>query len=125
LNNKINDQRQQIEDLQNQLKNQPKLLPQQLLRQKQSNLSFSSRLVSPLSKRIRKLTLYNVAQYIKDNNKKVTVVGYADAKTGSAARNQKISQKRAESVAKALQDYGVDSSLITTDAKGDTVQPFC
>jgi OOP family OmpA-OmpF porin len=123
LNSKINDQRQQIEDLQNQLKNQPKAAPAPAPQEAIKSIVLF-KIGQSVIEENQKANLYNVAQYIKDNNKKVTVVGYADAKTGSAQRNQEISQSRAESVAKALQDYGVDSSLISTDAKGDTVQPF-
>jgi outer membrane protein OmpA-like peptidoglycan-associated protein len=54
----------------------------------------------------------------------VVITGYADKGTGSAGVNQKISQRRAAKVAAALVERGVDSSRITTDAKGDTVQPF-
>lgn len=55
---------------------------------------------------------------------KVSITGYADKGTGSADINQKISQRRAAKVAAALVERGIDSSRITTDAKGDTVQPF-
>ena len=36
----------------------------------------------------------------------------------------KYSQGRAENVAKALTEAGIDAARITVDAKGDTVQPF-
>jgi OOP family OmpA-OmpF porin len=123
LNNKINDQRQEIENLQNQLKNQPTAAPAPAKEEAIKSIVLFKIGQTEVEEN-QKANLYNVAQYIKDNNKKVTVVGYADAQTGSAARNLELSQKRAESVSKALQDWGVDSSLITTDAKGDTVQPF-
>lgn len=55
---------------------------------------------------------------------KVTVCGYADKETGTASINERLSKKRAEAVAKALQDKGIAASRITVDHKGDTVQPF-
>ena len=49
---------------------------------------------------------------------------YADAGTGNANINMKYSKQRAENVAKALTNAGIDAARITVDAKGDTVQPF-
>lgn len=59
----------------------------------------------------------------KDAN--VSVVGYADKGTGTAALNKKYAQKRADSFKKELvEKYNADASRIVTDSKGDTVQPF-
>ena len=128
MNDKINSQRQQINDLEGQLKeaqNKPATVVQQAAPQ-----------VNPMSGIVRfkigksvidedqKASLYTLANYIKANNLKVSAVGYADKATGTAEVNQKLSEERAAAVAKALEDYGVDSSNITTDAKGDTAQPF-
>ncbi len=55
---------------------------------------------------------------------KVNVTGYADAGTGNPKINMKYSEGRAENVAKALVEGGIDAARITVDAKGDTVQPF-
>lgn len=56
---------------------------------------------------------------------KVRLTGYADAGTGSAAVNRTISEKRTASVQKMLiEKYGIEAGRITTDYKGDTVQPF-
>ena len=56
---------------------------------------------------------------------KVTVTGYADKGTGSAAANLKYAQNRAKVVADLLQSrYGLSASRIIVDAKGDTVQPY-
>ncbi|NAW58190.1 MULTISPECIES: OmpA family protein [unclassified Vibrio] len=48
----------------------------------------------------------------------VEIVGYTDT-SGSAAYNQKISEKRAQSVAKALNAKGIDSSRIATRGEGE------
>ena len=54
----------------------------------------------------------------------VSLTGYADKGTGNATINQKISRQRVEAVKAELIRQGVNASRITTDAKGDTVQPF-
>ncbi|KJY92703.1 membrane protein [Vibrio neptunius] len=48
----------------------------------------------------------------------VEVVGYTDS-SGSASYNQKLSEKRAQSVAEVLQEQGVDSSRITARGEGE------
>lgn len=64
-------------------------------------------------------------EYLRANPEaKVTLTGYADKATGTAAYNMKISGRRAEAVANALKAAGISETRITTDAKGDTVQPF-
>ena len=69
--------------------------------------------------------LDSLIKFLKDNPEtKVAVTGYADAGTGNAKINMKYSKQRAENIAKALKDAGVDAGRITVDAKGDTVQPF-
>lgn len=56
---------------------------------------------------------------------KVSIVGYADKGTGSAAYNQKISSQRSAYIKDLLvSKYGIDESRISEDYKGDTVQPF-
>ena len=66
------------------------------------------------------------AEYAKANNAKIVVSGYADSKTGSAAYNQQLSQKRAETVANELVKMGVNRDNIIIEAKGgvDNLSPF-
>ncbi len=59
-----------------------------------------------------------LAEYAKANNKTVVVTGYADSKTGSAAYNQKLSERRAEAVANELVKMGVERSKIETVGQG-------
>lgn len=67
----------------------------------------------------------NLINFLKANPEtKVSVTGYADAGTGNPRVNMKYSQGRAENVAKALTEAGIDAARITVDAKGDTVQPY-
>ena len=67
----------------------------------------------------------SLVTYLKDNpDAHVTITGYADAATGTAAINQRIALRRAQAVANALTKRGISSSRIKVDSKGDTVQPF-
>jgi len=70
--------------------------------------------------------LQAVADAAKANNAKIAVTGYADSKTGSANLNQSLSQKRAEAVADALVNMGVDRANIETSAAGgvNTLSPI-
>lgn len=67
-----------------------------------------------------------LAKYAKDNNRKLTVTGYADGATGSAAFNQSLSEKRAATVADQLVKMGVSRDMITTVGKGgvDELSPI-
>ena len=67
-----------------------------------------------------------LAEVAKNENSKITVTGYADSKTGSAAYNQKLSQKRAEVVADELVKMGVSRDNIEVVAAGgvDTLTPI-
>ena len=67
----------------------------------------------------------NLINFLKANPEtKVAITGYADVQTGNPRINMEYSKGRAEGVAKALTDAGIDAARITVDAKGDTVQPF-
>lgn len=55
---------------------------------------------------------------------KIHVVAYADRGTGNPKINMKYSKARAEKVVAALVEAGVDKNIITSEYKGDTVQPF-
>ena len=66
-----------------------------------------------------------VAGWAKQNpDRIITVEGYADKGTGSAAVNQRYALQRANNVAKALQTQGIPESRIKVVSYGDTVQPF-
>lgn len=55
---------------------------------------------------------------------KVEISGYADKKTGTAEINERISKKRAESVASEIQKYGISADRIKVDYKGSAEQPY-
>ncbi len=68
-----------------------------------------------------KKDLQNVKELVeiaKANGSTVVVAGYADSKTGSADYNQKLSQKRAETVKKELVKMGLSESQIVAEGKG-------
>ena len=124
LNDKINAQRQEIEDLQNQLKNQPAPQTNTQVVTKTTPAVVIFKIGKSVIEENQRAALYNFANTLKSSNQKVTIIGYADKGTGSSERNMKLSQDRADAVSKALQKYGVDANNITTEAKGDTEQPF-
>lgn len=66
-----------------------------------------------------------LASFLKSNpGTNVYITGYADKDTGTAKYNMKLSEKRALSVAEALEAQGINPDRIKTQAMGDTVQPF-
>ena len=67
-----------------------------------------------------------LAEYAKANNAKIVVTGYADSKTGSVAFNQKLSERRANTVANELVKMGVNRDNIITEGKGGVMNlsPF-
>lgn len=66
-----------------------------------------------------------IVDFLKKNpNAKVTVTGYADKGTGNPRVNKMYSEKRAAVVTEYLKAQGIAASRITTQAKGDTEQPF-
>lgn len=74
---------------------------------------------------VENVKVQEMIAFLKENpNAKVSVTGYADVGTGNPRINLKYSQDRANVVTKALIDGGIAADRITTDAKGDTVQPF-
>ena len=60
----------------------------------------------------------NMAEFAKENDANLLVTGYADSATGKAPYNQKLSEKRANTVANELVKMGVNRDKITTEAKG-------
>ena len=72
------------------------------------------------------IDVQELAQYAKDNGKKVVVTGYADSKTGNASWNQTLSERRADTVKKAIMDMGVKEEDIEVSGQGgvDIVSPY-
>ena len=72
------------------------------------------------------LSIAKAAQYLVDNpGAKIEIAAYADRKTGSPAHNLKLSENRANAVARVLVNkFGIDKSRLKTSSYGDKVQPF-
>jgi len=71
------------------------------------------------------LKIDEVVAALKDNpDTKVRISGYADKATGTAKRNQFLSEKRSEIVAQAIIAAGISKDRIITEYFGDTINPF-
>ena len=71
------------------------------------------------------INIYNTAEFMKQNDTPIKVVGYADKKTGTSSYNVSLSEKRARAVAKELiEKYGIASDRITIEWKGSDEQPY-
>jgi len=69
--------------------------------------------------------IQKIANFVKAHkNCSVQVTAYADKATGTSELNMQYSKERAEKVVAALVKAGVSRSVITSEYKGDTVQPF-
>ena len=69
--------------------------------------------------------IQKIADFVKAyKNCSVQVTAYADKATGTPELNMQYSKERAEKVVAALVKAGVSRSVITSEYKGDTVQPF-
>lgn len=83
------------------------------------------RLNSATIDRNQQINIYNTAEFMKENNAPIKVIGYADKKTGSADYNKQLSERRARAVAKELVDkYGISSSQISIEWRGSDEQPY-
>ena len=68
--------------------------------------------------------IQKIADFVKAHkNCSVQVTAYADKATGTPELNMQYSKERAEKVVAALVKAGVSRSVITSEYKGDTVQP--
>ncbi len=69
-------------------------------------------------------SLVTLAKTLKENDSNITIIGFADAQTGSIERNQELSEARAIAVAEILKSMGVSADKITTKGVGATKQIF-
>ena len=69
----------------------------------------------------QQVSIFNTAQFMKDNNVPIKVIGYADKKTGTGSYNMQLSEKRARAVAKELIDkYGISSTRSQSNGRALT-----
>ena len=64
------------------------------------------------------------AEQLVNADTKLLVKGYADKQTGSAKRNQQLSEQRVKAVVDLLKKAGANEANIEANALGATVQPF-
>ena len=126
LNDQINANKAQIADLQNQLASAKRQKPATVTTTAPAKCDMNAGPVAVFFK-IGKANIDDrgqanvslAAKAIKaDPNGKYTVVGYADKATGSAALNQKLSEKRAKAVYDALIAAGVDKAQLEQSGAG-------
>jgi outer membrane protein OmpA-like peptidoglycan-associated protein len=66
-----------------------------------------------------------VVDFLKNNpDSKLLLVGYADKKTGTSTYNYKLSKRRVEAVVNEIKRYGINGNRLATEWKGDNEQPF-
>ena len=129
LNDQINANKAQISDLQNQLAASKRETQQALANANKPVASDCDMNAGPVAVffKIGKANIDDrgqanielAAKAIKaDPNGKYTVRGYADKATGSAAINQKLSEKRAKAVYDALVAAGVDGTQLEQQGMG-------
>jgi len=78
---------------------------------------------------VRQSEMYKLDEVARFMNKypqvRVTVAGYADVQTAYPAYNKRLSERRANEVARILTTkYGIDRDRLNVTFYGDTVQPF-
>ena len=67
----------------------------------------------------------DAVDFLKSNpNTKLLLVGYADRKTGNPTYNYNLSKKRVDAVKSEFMRLGVNENRISTEWKGDKEQPF-
>jgi outer membrane protein OmpA-like peptidoglycan-associated protein len=138
LNDKVNELRAKVENQEVEIDSQKRLLAEKdnlIAELNARKMTTNNTIVVPAAIGFEigksnvlttsKASLVQLAKFLKENEEMtVTVEGYADAQTGNATINQKLSEKRAETVKEILVDNGVAANRIVTVGKGDTVQPF-
>ena len=131
LNDKINDQRGQIEEYKaccekKQVVPEPKTIIKEVPAKSSLDEMVIFRIEQAKIDKNQEVNLYNVAQFMKANpDAKITVASYADKKTGTPEFNQKLSEKRSAVVMKILTEkYGIAKDRITVVNNGDKQQPF-
>lgn len=74
----------------------------------------------------QEINIFNAAKFFQDHPEyNCVVTGYADKATGNPTINQKLSERRAEAVAKVMiEKFGINPNRVKTQASGDKDQPF-
>ena len=130
LNDKINEQRGQIDELKACCEKKQVVAEPVVNNVPEAKEDLNTVVVFRIGKSVidtnQEINIYNAAQFLKENPKaKVVISSYADKKTGTAAFNQKLSEKRSNAVVKALKEqYGISDDRFTVVNNGDKQQPY-
>ena len=69
--------------------------------------------------------IVNVVKYLKSSpDSKLLLVGYADKNTGNSSYNLNLSQRRVQAVTNELTRLGIGQNRLVVEWQGDKVQPF-
>lgn len=133
LNNKINEQRSEIQRLNNLPIPEPTVVVKEVVKKEvvqKGNEPVNNVVLFRINQSkidpYQEVNIYNVAKYLKDNpDMKVRIVGYTDTATGTAAINEKLSRQRAQNVADVITGkYMISKDRVIVDWKGQTAPPF-
>lgn len=121
LNNQLADANSEIARLKDELAKKPKEVIIKEVEQKvisaPQSIFFNCGSARVTSEK-ETVNLQAIADAAKANGSKVYVTGYADSATGTPSINQKLSEKRAETIASKLEKCGLDRSQMVIEAKG-------
>ncbi len=127
LNSQINSLRAQNDELSKRpvsCPDCPDVVPTQIVNNYAENVVYF-RLNSAKIDKNQEINIFNTAEFVKDTNMPIKVIGYADKNTGTSSYNMGLSERRARAVAKQLiEKYGINSNQITIEWKGSDVQPY-
>ncbi|MCD8260317.1 MAG: OmpA family protein [Bacteroides sp.] len=125
LNEKINEQREIINNIRPYVEPEPCPEPEPAVVKKGETAVVLFRIGKSMVIADQAVHIYKIAEYMKENPEAtVQVTGYADAQTGTPAVNKAISEKRAQAVTHKLKEYGIAESRIKTESRGAEEQPF-
>ncbi len=127
LNSQINSLRAENEELSRRPRSCPdcpEVVPTTIVNNFAENVVYF-RINSSRIDRNQEINIFNTAEFVKENNVPIKVVGYADRDTGTSSYNMGLSERRAKAVAKELiEKYGINSNQITIEWRGSDEQPY-
>lgn len=105
---------------------EPTPAPQPEVKKEEIRRDIHFKINSSVVNQAGKDKIKELADFMKNHeDAKLTIVGYADKNTGTAAYNKRISERRALSVFNILtKEYGIQAHRISYTFKGDVEQPF-
>lgn len=126
LENTLQDKEDQIKDLNDQLAAARKQKPAPVTKVESASMAIFFQIGKADLTDKEMINLGYMAEIIKKSPEKTfKVIGSADKSTGSAKRNQQLSEMRAEAVCNALvEKYGVNKKQLQVVANGSNNEPF-